>query len=321
MVAETPLLSFAFGALDSEPLFDAAVDVLCEIIHETQEIDENMSVIQEIVPRLVQLRPKIELAQDDPDQVKGLAKIFSEAGEVYRMLILQHPDTFFPIVEAIGECSAYNDLDVVPVTFVFWQRLAFSIGKKPSVSPLFLEAYRSLMAVMIKHLHYPENPEKMTPQESDDFRGFRHVMGDTLKDCCFVLGSESCLTEVYSALTRILSNGTTGNTVSWQEIEALLFSLRAMGAEIDPTDDNIIPKIMDLMPSLPDHPRVQYTAILMMSRYTPWTGLHPTYIPFQLQFISGGFANPDNEVSAAASQAMVYLCIDCKKVCVIKFIS
>ncbi|KAI5124707.1 hypothetical protein M0805_004313 [Coniferiporia weirii] len=312
-VAETPLLSFAFEALESNELFDAAVDILCEVIHETQELDENMAVIQVIVPRLVQLKPQIESAKDDSDKVKGLARIFSEAGEVYRVLILQHPDTFFPIVEAIGECSAYPDLDVVPITFQFWMRLALSIGKKPTVPQPFLDAYRSLMGVMIKHLHFPEDPSKMLPQEADDFRSFRHVMGDTLKDCCFVLGTENCLTKVLEMLTAALAEGSTGKLVSWQDIEAPLFSLRSMGAEIDPSDDRVIPKIMDLMPMLPDHPRVRYSAILVMSRYTEWTSRHPNYIPFQLQFISTGFENVDSEVSAAASQAMVYLCLDCKR--------
>ncbi len=103
-VANTPLLEFAFTALDSPSLFDAAVDVICDLIHETQEIDESMPVIQIIVPKLIAVKSKIAGANDDTDQMRGYARIFSEAGEVYRLLLLQHPETFFPIVEAIGEC-------------------------------------------------------------------------------------------------------------------------------------------------------------------------------------------------------------------------
>jgi transportin-3 len=315
-LAETPLFACAFDSLDSGGLFDAAVDVVCDIIHETQEIDENMSVIELIVDRLVQLRPKITAAQTDSDAMRGYARVYSEAGETYRLLILQHPETFFPIVEAIGECSACSDLDVVPITFQFWMRLAQSIGKRPSVSPLFIEAYKTLMAVMIRHLHFPEDLSSWTAQEADDFRSFRHVMGDTLKDCCIVLGMEHCLSTVFELLTAALAKRSAPGSkqAPWQEIEAPLFSLRSMGAEIDPTDDRIIPKIMDLMPSLPDHPRVRYAAILVISRYSEWTNRHPSYIPFQLQFISSGFESSDSEVAAAASQAMNYLCLDCKRV-------
>lgn len=310
-LANTPLFAYAFEALASDDLFDAAVDVICELIHETQEIDDNMPVIQVIVPRVIALKPQLQKHIEDPDKIKGYARIFTEAGETYRFLVLQHPETFFPIVEAIGECSAYSDLDVVPITFPFWMRLAQNIGKKPSVSPLFLDAYRALMGVIIGHLHFPADITTMNPQEADNFRSFRHVMGDTLKDCCFVLGTNSCLLATYSMITAALSRNR--DALSWQEIEAPLFAMRSMGAEVDPNDNDAVPKIMDLIPSLPNHPRVRYAATLIISRYTEWINLHPEYIQYQLQYISAGFECPDAEVSGAAGHALKYLCQDCKQ--------
>ncbi|KAG5647647.1 hypothetical protein DXG03_009000 [Asterophora parasitica] len=309
-LAETPLFPFSFEALASDALFDAAVDVICELIHETQEIDDNMPVIQLIVPRVISLRLQFTNDQNDPDKVKGYTRIFTEAGETYRLLLLQHTETFFPIVGAIGECSAYPDLDIVPITFPFWMRLAQNIGKKSSVSPLFIEAYRSLMRVIIGHLHFPADSDALAGQEAEAFRSFRHVMGDTLKDCCFVLRTDSCLMATYELITTALSNGSAN---SWQQIEAPLFAMRSMGAEIDPNDENAVPKIMDLIPSLPNHPRVRYAALLIISRYTEWINMHPEYITFQLQYISAGFEDSDTEVSAAAGQALKYICQDCKQ--------
>lgn len=310
-LAETPLFNYAFEALASEELFEAAVDVICQVIHETQEIDDNMPVIQLIVPRIIALKAQLTKNHDDPEKIKGYARIFSEAGETYRFLLLQHTETFFPIVEAIGECSAYPDLDIVPITFPFWMRLAQNLGKKSSVSPLFLEAYQALMAVIIKHLHFPPDTNPLTGQEADNFRAFRHVMGDTLKDCCFVLRTETCLLAAYQLVANALARGP---DVSWQEIEAPLFAMRSMGAEIDPEDNSAVPKIIDLIPSLPDHPRVRYAALLIISRYTEWINAHPDYIPLQLQYISAGFENTDTEVIAAAGQALKYMCQDCKQV-------
>lgn len=311
-LSETPLLAYAFEALGSDELFDVAVDVICDLIHETQEIDDNMDVIELIVPRIIGLKPQLQEQTEDPDRMKGYAKIFAEAGETYRLLVLQHTETFFPIVEAIGECSAYSDLDVVPITFPFWARLAQSIGKKPSVPPLFLDAYRTLLTVIIGHLHFPTDVATMTPQEADDFRAFRHVMGDTLKDCCFVLGTNPCLMAAYGMITTALSRN--AEALSWQAIEAPLFAMRSMGAEIDPNDNEVVPKIMDLIPSLPDHPRVRYAATLIVSRYTEWINLHPDYLQYQLQYISAGFEDTDPEVSGAAGHALKYLCQDCKQV-------
>lgn len=310
--AKSPLFRFGFEALGSDELFDSAVDVLCELIHETQEIDENMPVIELIVPRVIGLKAQLEERKEDPDRIRGLAKIFAEAGETYRLLILRHTETFFPIVEAIGLCSAYPDLDIVPITFPFWMRLAQTIGKKPSVEPLFIEAYKALMGVIIRHLHFPPDTASLASQEADNFRSFRHVMGDTLKDCCLVLGADACLLSAYNLITLGLSRGP--QSVSWQEIEAPLFAMRSMGAEVDIADENAVPKIMDLIPSLPSHPRIRYAALLIISRYTEWINRHPDYISFQLQYISTGFEDSDTEVSAAAGQALKYLCQDCKQV-------
>jgi len=310
-IAKTPLFAYAFEALASDGLFDAAVDIICQMIHETQEIDDNMAVIEMIVPRIIGLKGQVAKEHEDPEKIRGYARIFSEAGETYRFLLLQHTETFFPIVEAIGECSAYPDLDIVPITFPFWMRLAQMLSKRSSVSPLFIDAYKSLMTVIINHLHFPPELTTLVGQEADNFRSFRHVMGDTLKDCCLVLRTDTCLLAAYQQVANALSR-----RAPWQEIEAPLFAMRSIGAEIDPHDSNAVPKVMDLIPSLPMHPRVQYAALLIVSRYTEWISQHPQYIPFQLQYISAGFEDEDTEVCAAAGQALKYMCQDCKEVSV-----
>lgn len=309
-VARTPLLSFAFQALASDELFDAAVSVICDLIHETQEVEDNMPVIEMIVPQVIGLKPKLKEFNDDPEKIRGLARIFTEAGDAYRSLLLHHTESFYPIIEAIRECAAYSDLDIVPITFPFWMRLAQSIGKKSSVSPRLLDEYKTLVGIVINHLHFPPDLTSVTGQEAENFRSFRHVMGDTLKDCCFVLGADVCLSAAYDMITSAMARG----NASWQEIEAPLFSMRSMGAEVNPNDDSAVPKIMDLIPTLPSHPRIRYASLLIISRYTEWVNNHPAYIPYMLQYISAGFEDSDLEVVAAAGQAFKYLCQDCKKV-------
>jgi len=164
------------------------------------------------------------------------------------------------------------------------------------------------MTVIINHLHFPPELSSLVGQEADNFRSFRHVMGDTLKDCCLVLRTDTCLLAAYQQVANALARD-----APWQEIEAPLFAMRSIGAEIDPTDENAVPKIMDLIPSLPSHPRVRYAALLIISRYTEWINNHPQYISFQLQYISAGFEDSDSEVCAAAGQALKYMCQDCKE--------
>ena len=319
-IAQTPLFDFSFRALDSPHLFDVAVDVLVDLIHETQEIDDNLEVIQLILPRVVALSPRLDkaVADDDPDAMRGFCRIFVEAGETYRPLIVQHPETFFPLVQAIGQCAAYEDLDIVRITFNFWYRLSHSLGKRPvdSFTQAFRDVYSSLVEIIIGHLQFPENPEEMNAEERDEFRTFRHTMGDTLKDCCYVLGSNVCLKRSYdlikAAVDALASDPS--SSLPWQAIEAPLFSMRSMGAEVNPSDNEVVPLIMGLLPSLPPHPNVRYAAILVIGRYSEWIDQHPEHLPFMLQYVSSGFEDRDADVAAASAQSMRYLCKDCKQV-------
>ena len=54
--------------------------------------------------------------------------------------------------------------------------------------------------VIIGQLSYPLDSENWTAERKDDFSGFRHHVGDTLKDCCSVVGSEACLRQVLQRL-------------------------------------------------------------------------------------------------------------------------
>lgn len=313
-VARSPLFPAVFDALEPDELFDSAVDVICDLIHETQEIQDNMDVVQQIMARLIALRPKLQQYQEDPDRIRGYCRMFCEAGERYRDIIKVHPREALPLVEAIMACTAYPDLDIVPITFQFWWMLSTAVNRQSGVQNdenfrPYIDIFANLQTTIIGHLHFPADNEEQTAQERDEFRSFRHRMGDTLKDCCQVLGAPTCLRRSYDMVVAAMAKP----TPSWQEIEAPLFSMRSMGAEVDPNDDEVMPHIMDLLPKLPAHPRIRYAAILVISRYTQWIDRHPQNLAFQLQYVSEGFNMEEDEVSAAAAQAMKFMCQDCNR--------
>lgn len=286
--------------------------MLVDTIHETQELQENVAVIQEIVPRLNALQANLadpETRQDE-DKMRGLCRVLVEAGEWYEPLIPQHPETFLPLVQLISSCAAYEELEVVEITLNFWYRLSRGLEKQrgnPAITPL-LQVFAELVGIVIRHLHFPDDANPLSAEERDTFRDFRHKIGDTLKDCCAVLGAAPCLQQAFDAIARAVA---AGDAVRWQDVEAPLFSMRSMGAAIDVNDSEIVPKIMEVLPKLPQHPRIRYAAILVIGRYTHWTERHPEHIQFQLPYISSGFDDSDPEVLAAASQTMKFLCKDC----------
>lgn len=314
-LAQTPLFEFAFDALASVELFDNAIELLCEMIHETQELDDNMAVIEKIVPRLIALQPQLEVDKDDSDKLRRWCQLYCEAGETYRMLIVHHTETFLPLVRAIAQCAANEDLDVIQITFTFWYRLGQTLGKQRTIPPEISKVYEDVLDALIRHIHFPSDLANTTAQDADDFRSFRHDIGDVLKDCSYVLGADFVLDRMYGVLTSALERGISGRTVAWQEVEAPLFGMRALGGEVDWTQQNDkILKIMEILPTLPSHPKVQYAAIMLMSRYTPWVAKHPEQIPAQLSYITESFQSEDLEVVSAAGHALKYLCQDCKGV-------
>ncbi|SNX83219.1 related to MTR10 - involved in nuclear protein import [Melanopsichium pennsylvanicum] len=313
-MADTPLFDLSFDALASDELFDVATDVVCDLISETQEVEENMDVIQRVLARLQPLRQELSVAGDDEDKVRGLCRIFVQAGEAYHRIILRHSNELYPVAEAIAECTAYHDLDIVQITFRFWYLLsgALSHACDHPEAYRFYPLYERLLEIIIRHLRFPDDPDALTGQERDDFRSFRHFMGDTLKDCCHVLGSRQCLSRSLHLIQTTISQSTP-ETLKWQDVEAPLFSMRAMGAEADPRDDEVLPQIINIIPTLPDHPKLKYAGLLVLSRYTEWIDLHPEQIPAQLSYISAGLERADPDVTAAAAQAMNFLCQDCHR--------
>lgn len=312
-LAGTQLFDAAFRALESDDLFDEAVAILVDLIHETQEIQDHIQVVEQIVPRLIPLNAAVAANQDDPDKIKGFTKVLAEAGEWYAPLVAQHPDFFLPIVQALATCTKCDDLEVVQLTFSFWYKLSKGLQKAPAtdkISP-FIDVFAGLVDTIFQHLRYPDDFASLTAQERDEFREFRHSIGDTLKDCCSVLGTNACLQRALESMSQEMAKG---NDASWQAIEAPLFAMRSMGSRVDPKDDQVLPLIMDMMPKLPAHPKIRYAAILVIGRYTEWTNEHPQHIPFQLDYLSNGFGDADTQVWLAAAASLRYLCQDCREV-------
>lgn len=315
ILASTPLIDISFDGLSHEELFDVCTDVVCEILYETRDVVELKPLIEKLYPQFMPLLQQLKqsISDEDPDKVRNYCRMFIEAGEAYVPLIAQQPESFNLILEGVSVCAAYEDLDIAKMTFKFWYELTNTLTTphyQQSI-PLFQNYFDRLVDIIIVHLHYPEDFAEWTAEDRDDFRDFRHEMGDTLKDCCRILTPQKCLVKPMILLSNLLSQN--NDVVSqWQKIEAPIFSLRAMGSEVPADENEVMPQIMEFLSKLPDHPKIRYAATLVISRYSFWTREHPQYITYQLNFISSGFQN--QEVAAASALALKHLCKDCNDV-------
>lgn len=324
------MLDLIFQGLQNEASFDSAVDCICNLVQETREVDESLDCIKVLYPKIIALRPSLAAsAEDDIDSFRGYTRIFAETGEAWTVLIARMPKEFRELVETIAEvCARDPEREVIAITFNFWYEL-----KNYLVLEIYMDArlqladvYQTLVEIIIRHLRYPK-PENGNEQDlfdgdrelEENFREFRHQIGDVLKDCCEVLGPEECLgkafQQVQAWVTRYSANGATPSVkiTDWQDLEAALFAMRAMGRMVPPDEKRVVPQIMNLLIQLPEHEKVRYAATLVLGRYTRWTALHPEYLEAELNYITSGFQGQSQDVERAAAMALKFFCQDCSQ--------
>ena len=315
-------------ALSVDSSFDSAVECICTIYRDTREVDESLEVIQLLYPRIVALRPKIAEAaeSEDAEAFKGITRLLAEAGEAWVVMIARLPAEFRALVEAILECCARDtDRDAISQTFIFWYELKqmLTLDKYIQARNEYANVFARLVDIMIKHLGYP------TPQganeadlfdgdreQEEKFREFRHQMGDVLKDCCEVISSTECLGKAFSQIKSWVSTygsqATATNVPHWQQLEAPLFAMRAMGQMVSPEESHVLHQVVPLIVQIPNHEKLQFQAIMALARYTEWTSQHPEFLQPQLSFVIAGFHHQSKEVIRAAALAFRFFGADCR---------
>ncbi|APA05516.1 hypothetical protein SS1G_09963 [Sclerotinia sclerotiorum 1980 UF-70] len=327
-IVNSPLLPVILNALNNDRSFEAATECLCSIFKETREVDEYMPTIEILLPRVLALQPRIaQAAQDeDSESFKGFTRIFAEAGEAWVVLIAREPKVFRPLVEAILECTHRDfDKDAISLTFIFWYelKLYLILEKYIEARMQYVDVYSSLVDIMMKHLEFPtaDGADETDLFDGDrdaeeKFREFRHHMGDVLKDCCEIMGVTPCLTKVYDAIKSWMgsyaSHATEASVPHWQQLEAPLFGMRAMGRLVDKDEEIILPQIIPLLVQIPHHEKLRFATIMVLGRYTEWTSNHPEFLESQFQYIVSSFSTDSKEIVRAAAMAMKFFCSDCK---------
>lgn len=263
---------------------------------------------------------------EDSDNFKGITRVFAEAGEAWVVLIAREAVHFRPLVECVLECALLDkERDAIGVTFDFWYELKLYLVLDIYIEARvqFVDIYSKLVDVLIQRLEYP-TPEDSTEtdlfdgdrEQEEKFREFRHQMGDVLKDCCEILGVTDCLTKVLDRIKVWMglyaSQATADSVPHWQELEAPLFSMRAMGRMVDKEENIILPQIIPLIVQIPSHEKLRFASIMVLGRYTEWTSNHPEFLEAQFGYIVSSFNVDSKEIILAAAMSLKYFCSDCK---------
>ncbi|GMM34805.1 Mtr10 protein [Saccharomycopsis crataegensis] len=342
ILSTASLYQLIFNNLLHEQNFDLSIEALISIIKETQDI-ENLDLISDLYQELIKLKPLLFENFESFEIVKGLTRLFVEIGECWNASIIKNPEYFKDLIEILLKCCEFkDDLDVIRLTFNFWDSSAIMLeapahaDSKKAFAPVFLR----LIEIIIDQLEYPEsddddnNAEQSTKdlfdgdlEAKEKFVEFRYDMGDVLKACCLIVGSSDSLAVPYNKLQNLAQNEG-AMKFSWQKIEAPLFSMRSMANKVDSQAsndmlNNIFQLLLHLIQSnspLIQYNRIKYAVTLVFGRYTEYTSNHPSLLEPQLDFIFNNLNTAANKAQTteqekdllvASSNSLMYFCQDC----------
>ncbi|KAK3948697.1 armadillo-type protein [Pseudoneurospora amorphoporcata] len=329
VVVNSPLLDAVINGLSNDKSLQAAAECLGIICRETRDVDDNLETIQALLPKVLQLRPRIQALSDEEDVegFKAITRVFADAGDSWVLLCAREPQHFRPLVDALLECCARDkERDAIHYTFSFWYELKqyVTLDHYIQARVQLVDVYSKLVDILLKQLEYPESDDPNEfdlfdgdREQEERFREFRHHMGDTMKDACQVMGTTECLTKVHEAIKiwreKFGGQATESAVPHWQSLEAPLFALRALGRLVDKEENIVLPEIMPLLVQIPiNNEKLRFAAIMVFGRYTEWTSAHPDYLQPQLSYVLASFQTSSQEILRAAAQSFKYFCVDCK---------
>ncbi|XP_010546049.1 PREDICTED: transportin MOS14 isoform X2 [Tarenaya hassleriana] len=330
-----PLVHAALSSLNCDPLSEASVNVISELIHHTTSpssggISAQTSLIQVIVPQVLGLKAHLRDSSKDEEDVKAIARLFADIGDSYVELIATGSDESMVIVHALIEVTSHPEYDIASMTFNFWHSLQLTLMKRDSYISLgneasieaernrrlhiFRSAYESLVSLVSFRVQYPQDYQGLSYEDLKEFKQTRYAVADVLIDAASILGGDTTLKILFMKLLE--ANAQSGNEFSeWHPAEAILFCIWAISNYVSVVEAEVMPQVMALLQTLPQQAQLLQTACLLVGAYSKWLNAAPaslSILPSVIRILLSGMGTSEY-CAAAAALAFRHICDDCRK--------
>ncbi|KAG2293291.1 hypothetical protein Bca52824_039960 [Brassica carinata] len=331
-----PLVHAALSSLNCDPLSDASVNVISELIHHTASpssggISAQTPLIQVIVPQILSLKAHLRDSSKDEEDVKAIGRLFADVGDSYVELIATGSDESMVIVHALLEVTAHPEFDIASMTFNFWHSLQLTLTKRDSYISLgseasieaernrrqhvFRPAYENLVSLVGFRVQYPEDYQDLSYEDLKEFKQTRYAVADVLTDAASILGGDTTLKILYMKLLE--ANAQPGNGFQeWRPAEAILFCIWAISNYVSVVEAEVMPQVMALLQNLPQQAQLLQTACLLVGAYSKWLNAAPasvSILPSIIRILMSGMGASE-DCAAAAALAFRHICDDCRKI-------
>ncbi|KAL4633899.1 transportin MOS14 [Castanea sativa] len=335
-LASHPLVLTALSSLNSEPLSEASVNVISELIHYTVAgssggVAVQMPLIQVLVPQVMSLKALLKDSSKDEEDVKAIARLFADMGDSYVELIATGSDESMMIVNALLEVASHPENYIASMTFNFWHSLQVILTKRDTSSPFgneasieaerkrrqgaFVPSYESLVSLVSFRVEYPQDYLDLSHEDRKEFKQTRYAVADVLSDAASVLGGDATLQILYKKLLEAVAHCGNGENNEWRPVEAALFCIRAISNYVSVVEAEVMPQVMGLLPKLPQQPQLLQTVCLTIGVYSKWldsASIGPAILPSLIDILMSGMGTSEDS-AAAAALAFRHICDDCRK--------
>lgn len=293
-----PLLAYVFESLKdrklNEMIHDAAADTICG----AALLCENYPKYQQLTHFLLKHIYELEgiynhsVSNEDIDKSVNYSRIFTEMAEsIVNPLIVDVAceqngnNPALKIIDLLLNCIAHYDYEVAEITFHFWFRFTELIPKKSNaLLPLFSDYSNKLIIGLTRHCQLECDQEGLLNNDSSLYE-FRLRVRDLIKEVIFIVGAKNYIHEnniIGDLDTNLqqLSQSHQNTLINWEEVEAQLFILSCIVADIK-DDDQLILNIINLVlrtRSSNLHTQIFATNCTILGELSKWLETNHQYI-------------------------------------------
>jgi transportin-3 len=292
-------------------LHDAASDCICTLL-QCLEDNNNQQILETyLFNNVVNLEIVYHLSVANEDQEKSInyCRIFTELAESFLEKIITSCSAksfhyAIKVLDLVLMCVGHHEYEVAEITFNLWYVLSEELYQKNSkeLTELFRPYVERLITALCRHCQMEPDHDGLL-EDGDDFKDFRLKVSDLVKDVVFIVGSSSCFRQMF---VNLQAPG-----VTWDSSEAALFIMQAVAKNVLPTENEVVPKVVEAILNLPEntHIAVKYTSVLLLGELCEWIEKHPQTLDPILNFLV--CCLPQAGVGAAAAISLQSICATC----------
>jgi transportin-3 len=133
----------------------------------------------------------------------------------------------------------------------------------------------------------------------DDFHKERFALGETMEDCCRLMGGKIVLERIGMRFSSAQSN--------WKLVEACLYAMQPLAKYVPHDENEFMPQCFALLHQLPtDIEPLRFTVSLFIGKYAEWLASHREHLHSLLPYLAQGLGIP--KCAHAAAVAIRSLC-------------